>query len=294
MFKRSLKVLLIIVGSLVGILVLSYVVIYSISTYRLSQVYTFDQLPLQIPNDSASILAGQHIASIRGCEDCHAKDFGGKIIKSGPEFGMLAGPNLTNGIGGIGASLTDGDWVRAIKHGVNKEHRTLLLMPANEYFQLSNTDIQNLVAYMKTVPPVDRKIPAAKAGPLLRILYTIGKFPNLAPAELITDHAGKATLAYTPGISEQNGRYLITSCTGCHGDSLKGKDFGIPGIKASVDITSTGNVGKWTEEQFIRALRTGQTPQGRQLDPKDMPWTMTANFTDDELRSLYQFLHRLP
>ncbi len=293
MFKRGIKVLLITVGTLVGVLVLTYIVVYGISVHRLNKVYTFEQLPLQIPHDSASILAGQHIASIRGCEDCHAKDFGGKIVKSGPEFGMLAGPNLTKGIGGIGGKLADEDWIRAIKHGVDREHRTLLIMPAHEYFHLSNTDLQNLVAYLKTLPPVDRKMPAAKAGPLLRVLYVVGKFPNLAPAEQIADHTEVAKLIYMPGASAENGKYLITSCTGCHGDSLKGKDFGIPGIKASVDITSTGNVGKWTEEQFIHTLRTGQTPDGRQLDAKDMPWTMTANFTGEELRSLYLYLNHL-
>jgi hypothetical protein len=68
----------------------------------------------------------------------------------------------------------------------------------------------------------------------------------------------------------------------------------IPGMKPSANITSTGNVGKWTEEQFMTVLKTGMRPDGKQLDNKDMPWEMTRNFKDDEIKAIYRYLQTLP
>jgi hypothetical protein len=37
-------------------------------------------------------------------------------------------------------------------------------------------------------------------------------------------------------------------------------------------------------------LRTGKTPEGKEIDPKNMPWPMTAAYTDTELKALYAYL----
>jgi hypothetical protein len=40
-------------------------------------------------------------------------------------------------------------------------------------------------------------------------------------------------------------------------------------------------------------IRTGQTPEWKQMKQEDMPWQMTARYTGEELQSLYQFLQSL-
>jgi hypothetical protein len=60
------------------------------------------------------------------------------------------------------------------------------------------------------------------------------------------------------------------------------------------DITATGKVGKWTEAEFVRTLRTGITPDGKKMDPKFMPWPMARDYTEIEIKSLYLFLSSLP
>ena len=60
------------------------------------------------------------------------------------------------------------------------------------------------------------------------------------------------------------------------------------------NITKSGNIGKWTEAEFINTLRTGKTPEGKQMDPRNMPWTMTKEFSDTEIKSVYLFLKSLP
>ena len=68
------------------------------------------------------------------------------------------------------------------------------------------------------------------------------------------------------------------------------------GISFTANLTpdpDTG-LGKWTEEMFMTALRTGRHEgKGRPILPP-MPWPMIRNLTDDDLRAVFAYLHSLP
>jgi mono/diheme cytochrome c family protein len=164
-------------------------------------------------------------------------------------------------------------------------------MPAYEYNPLSQKDLGALIAYMKRVAPVDREMPATALKPVAYVLTHLDKLP-LVVAERI-DHTAQSQEEVLAEVSPAYGKYLAVSCTGCHRDNFKGGDALIPGSPAVSDITAAGNVGKWTEAQFIQALRTGITPEGKKLDPKYMPWPMAREYTETEIRSLYLFLTSL-
>jgi len=70
------------------------------------------------------------------------------------------------------------------------------------------------------------------------------------------------------------------------------------GISFTANLTpdSATGLGAWTEEQFAGALRTGKhlgLPGGRDILPP-MPWNWFAHLTDDDLNSIYTYLHSLP
>ena len=67
-----------------------------------------------------------------------------------------------------------------------------------------------------------------------------------------------------------------------------------PGHPPVPNITATGRVGKWTEAEFIRTLRTGITPEGQKLDSTKMPWPRTRDFSETELKAVRTFLLSLP
>lgn len=72
------------------------------------------------------------------------------------EIGIyLPAPNLTAGKGGIGATYTDADWERAIRHGIGGDNRVLAIMPSNYFSHYSDADLAAVIAYLKTFPPVD-------------------------------------------------------------------------------------------------------------------------------------------
>lgn len=68
------------------------------------------------------------------------------------------------------------------------------------------------------------------------------------------------------------------------------------GVSFTANLTpdpETG-LGKWTEETFIQAIRTGKHEgQGRPILPP-MPWPQYRNATDDDLRSVFAYLRTIP
>ena len=52
-------------------------------------------------------------------------------------------------------------------------------------------------------------------------------------------------------------------------------------------------IGRWSEEDFIRAMKTGLYPDGRVAHWQAMPWDMHSNWTLDDLRAMYRYLRSL-
>jgi mono/diheme cytochrome c family protein len=76
----------------------------------------------------------------------------------------------------------------------------------------------------------------------------------------------------------------------CHGENLAGH----PGGGAGENLTPAGNLATWTETDFVHTLRTGVTPDGRTLDSEMMPWDITGQFSDEELKAIWLYLKSLP
>ncbi len=67
------------------------------------------------------------------------------------------------------------------------------------------------------------------------------------------------------------------------------------GISFAANLTpdmETG-IGSWTEEMFVKALRTGKhMGEGRDILPP-MPWPMIGQMTDEDLKAVFAYLHSL-
>lgn len=292
--KRLLKGLLVVVAGLAGILALVALVGYIVSERRLDKTYDIAGRPITIPTDAASIEEGRRLANIRGCSDCHEGDFGGKVMIDDPMLGTFYTTNLTAGEGSATLGFTAEDWDRAIRHGVGSDGRGLKIMPSNEFAVLSDEQLGQIVAYLTTIPPVDRVWPEATIGPLGRALFLAGQIPLMSVEGI--DHTVAAPSRLEPAASAEYGAYLITSCIGCHQPSLTGGPVpgAAPGAPPSANLTPAGNLASWTYEEFATTLRTGTTPEGKVLDPSVMPWPIAQELTDTELEALWLYLSSLP
>ena len=296
MIRKIFKWIGIVLGSLVGLLVLAFIVLYIIGTVKWNSIrgkeYEVLVEPITIPTDQASIARGEHIATIRMCKDCHTENWSGQS-DSVPGLITLSMPNLTPGAGGVGATNTDEDWVRAIRHGVGYDGRGLLLMPSRVWYYLSDEDLADLIAYLKSLPPVDNEPPKTELGPLGRVMMTLGQLPPelTQPDATVIDHDTPRPVAPQPGMTVEYGMYLARTCTVCHGSELNGQTIFDGSV--ALNLTLGGEMKGWSEEDFIATMRTGVTPNGHQL--KDvMPWKYFGQMTDSELKAVWMYLQSLP
>jgi cytochrome c553 len=286
-----------IVGIVIGVLVLAFVALYIIGTVKWNKLHEKYDVPVEtitIPTDEASIARGEHIATIHICGTCHTDNLSGQS-DSIPGLITLSFPNLTPGVGGVGDTNTDEDWVRAIRHGVGHNGRGLLLMPSRVWYYLSDEDLADLIAYLKTLPPVDNELLRSDLGPLGRVMLALGQLPPeiTAPDVLVIDHDGPRPIAPEPGVTVEYGEYLAVPCTLCHKANFNGGMITTDAEYLAPNLTPGGELHAWSEEDFIATLRTGVTPNGHQLK-EVMPWKYFSKMTDDELKAVWLYLQSLP
>lgn len=294
--KKVLKWIGIILGGLIGLLVLAVGAVYAISEYRFNRTYEVHVAPVEIPTDPAAIAYGEHIASIRGCKGCHGADLSGEIEFQDPMVGVIANANLTGGQGSEVIDYTIEDWVRSIRHGIGPDGKPLLIMPSQQHYLMSDEDLGALIAYIRSLPPVDNQLPELKVALFPRLMYLAGPMDFLVPAELI-DHDALRPPAPERGVSVEYGAYLAGLCSLCHGPGFSGSP--IPGTPPddppALNLTPAGELRGWTFDGFLTAMRTGVTPSGRQLRDEYMPWkTLFGDMTDEEWEAIWLYLQTLP
>lgn len=293
--KKVFKWIGIVVGSLVGLLLVAGIVLYLVGNSRMNKTYDFPPSNIAIPTDAASIELGRHRAESL-CAGCHGPDLSGieNWFSVGP-LGTVDSANLTAGEGGVGQEYkSDEDYVRAIRHGIDPEGRPLFMPAVSSTSYLSDEDLGAIIAYVKTVPPVDHKTSGQNFTLLAKILYVLGALPQM-PVETVS-HEPHVT-APEVGVSAEYGDYLVNTndCRICHGPEMNGGPFPNPmETKISPNLTPGGELAFWTEEQFINTMRTGTTPSGYELDPVFMPWKDYGKMYDDELKAIFLYLQSIP
>jgi mono/diheme cytochrome c family protein len=292
MIRKILKWIGIVLVSLIGLLVVAFVVLMLIGGARANKIYDVPVETISVPTGAETIQRGGHMALIH-CQQCHMDNLGGELSFAIPGLLSIPTPNLTSGAGGVGSFYSDGDWVRAIRHGVGYDGRALWIMPSENFSLLSDEDVGALVAYLKSVPPVDNELPERQIEPMGRVMVALDMIPPVAADQI--DHTASHMAAVEPAVSVEYGAYIAqTTCTGCHGVDLNGIPFGPPGEEVpSPNLTPGGELASWSQEEFMATLRTGVTPGGRMLS-ESMPWQYLGQMTDNELKALWLYLQSLP
>ncbi len=215
--------------------------------------------------------------------------------------GKIYGSNLTP------AALkdwSDGEIHRALVSGVNKKGDALFpLMPSRHYAKLSQVDLQALIAYLRSLPPIENAIPERELTFPMNIIVRL--IPTVA-----------APPATTPAVdSAEYPAYVVNAgaCLHCHTPSNHGKVvagaeftggvlFPLPdgSVVRSANLTpddDTG-LGKWTKEVFIQRFRAGaelaKNPVAPGAPNTPMPWSAYGGMTDADLGAIYDHLRTLP
>lgn len=238
----------------------------------------------------ARVARGQQLTAV--CGECHSTKLGGPLHghdffeDGGPPVGTIYAPNLTPA--GEIRTWTDGELIRAIREGIHKSGRSLAIMPSKAFHNMSDEDVQSIVAYLRSQPPQGDASPPTKLNVVGALFFGLGVAETSAQPAIthpVVAPPRAATAAY--------GKYLVTiaDCASCHGDDLGGRAPRLPGPPAAPNIKSI--VSAWPEDGFVRTFRTGVDPANHTLLPQ-MPWRSVANFaSDDDLRAIYAYLRTL-
>lgn len=295
----ALKWPLRIVGGLLGLLLLLIIVVYVWSEIKLGTAYATTTESVLLPEDSASLAHGKYLThAVAKCGDCHGADMGGTTMFDDPAIGTIIAPNLTTGEGSAVATYGGiEDWVRSVRYGVGVDGRGLAIMPSHEYFWMSDRELGSVLAYIRSLPPVDRTHDENSYGPMGRALFAFGMLP-LFRTEVIDRTADRGPEP-VPGVTPAYGKHLalIGGCVGCHGEEMTGGP--VPGHPpdwlpgANLTLHEDGLKG-YDLATFTAALRQGKRKDGGKLDPEQMPWASTALMTDEDIAAVWSWISSLP
>jgi mono/diheme cytochrome c family protein len=240
-----------------------------------------------------AIARGEHLVKTRaGCNGCHGADLGGRVLIDQAMVGYWAPPNITSGAGGVTRGFSAADWDRAVRHGVRHTGQTSS-MPSKEFLNLSDHELSDIVAYVRSLPPVDRTMKPIGIGPVFSFVVAFGA--DALPAFGIDHQKPHPVEPPVEAASAELGEHIAQVCRGCHGEHLSGgKISGDPNMPVVANLTphETGLKG-WTQADFFRALREGKRKDGTDILPQ-MPWKAYGQMKDVELKALWTYLQTVP
>ncbi len=260
------------------------------------------------------IARGNYLANnVALCNDCHSQR----------DWSKFAGPISDNRLGGGGELFdkkvsfpgsvhvpnitpynlkgwTDGELFRAITCGVRKNGNAIFpLMPWPSYSKMSKEDVYAIIAYLRTLKPVNTSYPKATYNFPLNIL--VHTFPQ------------KATLGTLPNTTDtvKYGAYLVNAaaCMDCHtqnnnGKMLAGMEFaggrefrmGFNTIvSANITPDKTTGIGSWTTDVFVQRFKAfNDKSKAVKVSAADvqtiMPWYGYSRMSENDLKAMFAYL----
>ena len=246
------------------------------------------------------------VNTIMTCQNCHTpkgpngdivdKALSGGLTFDEPPFKVTASnitPDPETGIG----KWTDAQIKTLMRTGVRPNGVHVAgVMPTGFYGILTESDLDAIVAYLRTVKPINNKVP----DPIYKIALPRQVFPGSEAPMPQADFADTV----------KRGFYLATigHCMECHtpfgqaGVDFKGslgkggREFPGPwGKSISRNITSskTKGIGNWTDAEIKQAITHGVSRDGSPLKPP-MGYPYYAHMTDADLNGVVAYLRTVP
>ena len=256
-----------------------------------------------------------HVTDCLGCHSDHDFDRFGIPIKAGTEGqggfafdeklgvpGVVCAQNVTSDPEFGLARWTDGEVLRAMREGIDRQGRALFpMMPYLGYRHMADEDARSIVAYLRTLPPIHRAVPPKRIRFPLNLLLKSVPQPLDAP---VPEPDPADRVAY--------GKYLTTiaGCLGCHTTEdarhrpIPGMEFaggneyrGPWGTNRSANITPEAHnwMGHATKEEFVARFKAfaplvENSPVAPRGQNTVMGWLAYSGMTDEDLGAIYDYL----
>lgn len=261
----------------------------------------------QAVSDGGDAERGRLVFAAGDCASCHASPgqsdrlhLGGGLALASP-YGTFRAPNISpDPVDGIGNWMAK-DLANALLRGVSPDGSHYYpVFPYGSFAHMHPEDVQDLMAYLRTLPAVKGRPPDHELNSIFGIRRFVGfwKLLYFRPGPLQPNAAHDQAW--------NRGRYLseaVAHCAECHSSRDK---FG--GIKAKTryaggqDPVGTGfypnitpaRIGDWSARQIAELLKTGNTPHGRVGSSMADVVTNTAMLPDSDREAIAVFVKSLP
>ncbi len=313
--KRLLKWLGISLGTVILLAFCGAVFIHFRGVPHYPVAIPTDIQSLKVPADSFHIAEGKRIASML-CRECHLSPATQKLTGSHrtdipKEFGDIYSLNITqdkeHGIG----NWTDGEIYYFLRTGIRPATGEYVPPFMPKFPRMSDDDLYAVIAWLRSsdpeLQPDPREFPPNKANFLVKLLSNVAFAPLPLPKAPILEPDTTNPVAL--------GKYVadgMIGCYACHSSDLKTlNDFDPPlspgymgggtpmldldgkTVVTSANITmdmETG-IGKWTEQEFLEAVKFCKKPGGGSLRYPMLPH---AALSDTEIKGIYAYLKTVP
>jgi mono/diheme cytochrome c family protein len=308
--KKLFKILGIILG--IAVLVVIVFVIFISARGTGSYAVHVPDIP-KVEITEARVERGAKIASML-CRNCHFNNetnkLTGRPLSEAPQFGKINSRNITQdpeiGIG----EWTDAEIIYFIRTGIHPKKGIFIPPYMPKLMHISDEDLRSVVAYLRSDRPevlADKsEYPESEPSFLTKFLSFIAFSPYKYPDHEIPNPDTTNQLEW--------GKYLTlyqVECFTCHSKDFKTMNVESPEKSegffgggnelvntegktiTTLNITpdeETG-IGRWTEEEFSKALRSGIVPKGPALRNPMIPYSM---LTDNEAKAIYAYLRTVP
>jgi len=300
------------------VLAVVLVIVIGLLSYVSLALPNVDKAPdLKVEITPEKVERGKYLAwNVVLCADCHSvRDYsifaappkpgtefaGGEIFDQSMGFpGVFVSANITPA--GIG-DWTDGELFRLITTGVKRDGEPIFpVMPYHNYGKLDPEDIYAVIAYIRTLEPVESNHPKSKADfPFNFILRTIPEKAKFTKLPDMTDKQAYGKYIYTAAACGEchtkfeKGEFVGPECGG-------GREFEFPdgSVLRTPNLTphKTG-IGHISKSEFIAKFKAYADSAYvlPKVNPGEfqtiMPWAMYAGMKEEDLAAIYDYLQTL-
>ncbi|QQV78025.1 c-type cytochrome [Sphingomonas aliaeris] len=221
---------------------------------------------------------GRQIAQIEGCISCHGDRLDGHLVEEDAQFAIAWSSNLSRLI----PRWDDAAVERTLRSGRRPDGSALWFMPTYVHARLSQTDMRDLIAWMRTVPATGVDHPPLKRGPQFAVALEHEMQDSATQAARLAPRAPAAA-----GADHARGRYLAQiACSECHGPDLHGARDPEPGQPPDLAAAAA-----YDPEAFRTLLRTGRGLGGRDLgEMTQYGPERFVGLTDVEIDEIHHYL----
>lgn len=250
---------------------------------------------------------GEYLAKAGGCVGCHTEAregatrfAGGRALKT--PFGTFYGPNITpHPEAGIGR-WSEEDFVRAMREGRRPDGANYYpAFPYPSFTRISDADLRDLWAYLRTLPPSAQPSRHHELGLLYRARFTLGIWKSLffVPGPFTPDPQKNANV--------NRGAYLVQAlghCGECHTprNFLGGprRDRTLAGGKmpdgATASNLTPARLKDLSDNELRDVLTSGLLPDGDVLGEAmgEVVRNTTSQLAPADLDAVIAYLRSLP